>query len=55
MWVIGDGYMLKKLRKRDIKDVIFYGRVKNELKYELLSKAHLVLVPFQLEKGGALL
>jgi glycosyltransferase involved in cell wall biosynthesis len=52
MWVIGDGYMLKELRKTDIKDVIFYGRVKNELKYQLLSKAHMVLAPSVREGWG---
>ena len=52
MWVIGDGYMFKELRKKDIKDVVFYGRVENELKYELLSKAHLVLVPSVREGWG---
>ena len=52
MWIIGDGYMLKELKKTNIKDVVFYGRVKNELKYELLSKAHLVLVPSVREGWG---
>src|SRR5690348_3247980 len=31
MWVIGDGYMLKELRRGADKDVSFYGRVNNEL------------------------
>jgi glycosyltransferase involved in cell wall biosynthesis len=44
MWVIGDGYMRKELEKFNINDIIFYGRVKDELKHELLSKSHLVLV-----------
>jgi glycosyltransferase involved in cell wall biosynthesis len=45
MYVIGDGYLRKKLEKARINDIIFFGRVKNELKYELLSKAHILLVP----------
>ena len=52
MWIIGDGYMFKELKKTNINNVIFYGRVKNELKYELLSKAHLVLVPSVREGWG---
>jgi len=45
MWVIGDGYMRKELEKICNKDVTFYGYVEDELKYELLSKAHIILVP----------
>jgi glycosyltransferase involved in cell wall biosynthesis len=37
--------MRNKLEKASVNDVVFYGRVKNELKYELLSRSHLVLVP----------
>ena len=52
MWIVGDGYMRKELEKMNIKDVIFYGRVSNELKYSLLSKAHLSLVPGVREGWG---
>jgi glycosyltransferase involved in cell wall biosynthesis len=52
MWVIGDGLMRKELEKINVKDVIFYGHVKNELKYELLRKAHLVLMPSVREGWG---
>lgn len=52
MWVIGDGYMRKELEESNVKDVIFYGYIKNELKYELLSKAHIVLVPGVSEGWG---
>ena len=52
MWVIGDGYMLKKLRNSKIEDIIFYGHVSNELKYQMLSKAHLVLAPAVREGWG---
>ena len=46
LWVIGDGYMRQELeRKFKTRDVTFYGRISSELKFELLSKAHLVLVP----------
>ena len=52
LWIIGDGYLRKDLEKFNEKDVVFYGRVKNELKYELLSKAHLVLLPGVREGWG---
>ena len=52
MWIIGDGYMRKELEKMNLKDIVFYGNVKNNLKYELLSKAHLVLVPSVREGWG---
>ncbi len=52
MWVVGDGYMRNKLEMMNIKDVVFYGRVTNELKYSLMSKAHLSLVPGVREGWG---
>lgn len=52
MWVVGDGYMIDELRKMNVKDVTLYGHVKNELKYELMSKAHLALVPAVREGWG---
>ncbi|MDP9305364.1 MAG: glycosyltransferase family 4 protein [Thermoproteota archaeon] len=52
MWVVGRGYMRKELEEFDLKDVIFYGHVKNDLKDELLSKAHLILVPAVREGWG---
>ena len=45
MWVLGEGYMLKDLEKMCDKDVTFFGHVKEDVKYKLLSKAHLTLVP----------
>jgi glycosyltransferase involved in cell wall biosynthesis len=54
LWVIGDGYMRKKLEARfSAKDVTFFGRVDSELKYNLLSRAHLVMVP-AIREGWAL-
>jgi len=53
MWIIGDGYMLRELKKRfNLKDLTFYGYVQNEIKYRLLSKAHLILVPAVREGWG---
>jgi glycosyltransferase involved in cell wall biosynthesis len=45
MWVLGKGYMLKELEKMSGKDVTFFGHVNEDVKYRLLSKAHLTLVP----------
>jgi glycosyltransferase involved in cell wall biosynthesis len=36
----------------NIKDVVFYGHANNELKYELLRKAHIVLMPSVREGWG---
>jgi glycosyltransferase involved in cell wall biosynthesis len=53
LWVIGDGYMRRKLESKfKSNDIIFYGRVSSELKYELLGRAHLVLVPAIREGWG---
>jgi glycosyltransferase involved in cell wall biosynthesis len=53
MWVIGDGDMHVELKEMNIKDVVFYGRIKDELKYDLLRRAHLLLVP-SVREGWAL-
>lgn len=53
MLVIGDGYMRSRLEKMEASDVTFYGRVDEETKKELLSRAHLVLVP-SVEEGWGL-
>lgn len=45
MWIMGDGYMREKLEKSSNSSITFYGRVDENLKYELLSRAHLVVVP----------
>jgi glycosyltransferase involved in cell wall biosynthesis len=52
MWIIGDGYLRKKLESSSIKDVTFYGHISNEKKYELLSRAHIILVPAVREGWG---
>ncbi len=52
MWIIGDGYLRKKLESYSIKDVTFFGHIPNEKKYELLSRAHIVLVPAVREGWG---
>jgi glycosyltransferase involved in cell wall biosynthesis len=52
MWIIGDGYLRKRLESSKMKDVIFFGHVSNERKYELLSRAHIILVPAVREGWG---
>ena len=52
MWFIGDGTMRRKLESMNVKDVVFYGHVKNQVKYELLRKAHIVLMPSVREGWG---
>jgi glycosyltransferase involved in cell wall biosynthesis len=54
MWVIGDGYLRGKLEtKFRMEDVTFFGHVIPEKKYDLLRRAHLVLVP-AIREGWAL-
>jgi glycosyltransferase involved in cell wall biosynthesis len=53
LWVIGDGYMRKDLeRKYRVNDVTFYGYVSSRVKYELLSRSHIVIVPATREGWG---
>jgi glycosyltransferase involved in cell wall biosynthesis len=52
MWVIGDGYMLSELTKLRNRDIKFFGHVENRVKYQLLSRAHLTLVPSVREGWG---
>jgi glycosyltransferase involved in cell wall biosynthesis len=52
MWIIGDGSFRKELESFERKDVTFYGYISNEKKYELLSRAHIILVPGVREGWG---
>jgi glycosyltransferase involved in cell wall biosynthesis len=52
MWIIGDGYLREKLESFKSKDVTFFGHVSNEKKCELLSRAHIILVPAVREGWG---
>ena len=52
MFVIGNGYLLNKLKRLDIKDITFFGYVDHTKKYELLSQSHVVLVPGVREGWG---
>jgi glycosyltransferase involved in cell wall biosynthesis len=55
MWVIGDGYMREELEKKysdNNKNIIFFGKTGNVLKYDLMGRAHLLLVPSVKEGWG---
>jgi glycosyltransferase involved in cell wall biosynthesis len=53
LWVIGAGSMLRELQGRyNTQDITFYGHVNDELKYRLLRRAHLILVPSVREGWG---
>jgi glycosyltransferase involved in cell wall biosynthesis len=52
MWIIGEGYFKKKLESFNTNDVTFYGYISNEKKYDLLSRAHIILVPAVREGWG---
>jgi len=52
MWVIGAGYMQNELEKLGNKDITFFGHTENQVKYDLLSRAHLILVPSMREGWG---
>ena len=52
MWVIGSGYMLNRLKKSLPRDITFFGHVENSIKYDLLSRAHIVLIPSIREGWG---
>jgi glycosyltransferase involved in cell wall biosynthesis len=52
LWMVGDGAMRKQLEARNIDGVTFFGFVSSEKKYELMSRAHAILVPGVREGWG---
>lgn len=52
MWLVGDGYMMDRLKKMNVSDVTFFGHVNNEMKLKLMGSAHLALVPAVREGWG---
>lgn len=52
MWVIGEGDMKTSLERKTPNGVTFFGRVSDSQKYDLLSRAHLVLMPSVREGWG---
>jgi len=52
MNVIGDGYLLEKLKRMNVGDITFHGHISNSEKFDILSRSHLVLVPAIREGWG---
>ncbi|ALI37568.1 Glycogen synthase [Candidatus Nitrosocosmicus oleophilus] len=52
MYVIGNGYMIKKLKQIDVKNITFFGHIDDKQKYELIARSHLVLMPATREGWG---
>jgi glycosyltransferase involved in cell wall biosynthesis len=52
LWVVGGGYLRRRLEKIAPPGVIFFGRVSAQAKQELLSRAHVLLVPAVREGWG---
>jgi glycosyltransferase involved in cell wall biosynthesis len=52
LWVLGNGYMKSQLERESPPGVRFFGRVTEEEKFELLKRAHVMLVPSVREGWG---
>jgi glycosyltransferase involved in cell wall biosynthesis len=52
MWIIGDGYMKTLLQEYQLPNVTFFGYLNDEVKYNLLRRAHIMLVPAIREGWG---
>lgn len=52
LWMVGEGAMKKKLQMLKIPDVTFFGYVNVSKKYDLMSRAHVILVPGLREGWG---
>ncbi len=58
LWVVGDGYMMKKLKTMvremfvDSPDITLFGKQSAKKKLELMSRAHILLVPGVREGWG---
>jgi glycosyltransferase involved in cell wall biosynthesis len=52
LWIVGDGYLRKKLEKIDIEGVKFFGKVNEQEKIKLLSRAWILVNPSVREGFG---
>jgi glycosyltransferase involved in cell wall biosynthesis len=52
LWIIGDGYLRRKLDRDPKEGVTFFGRVRDDEKFQLLKRAHILLVPSTREGWG---
>lgn len=55
LWMVGDGAMRQKLNNKNVGGVTFFGYVDAEKKLELMSKAHIILVPGVREGWGLII
>ncbi|MBL7206649.1 MAG: glycosyltransferase family 4 protein [Candidatus Aenigmarchaeota archaeon] len=52
LWMVGDGFLKKRLESRNMKDVKFFGHVNNKARDELVKKAWVIAVPGVREGWG---
>jgi glycosyltransferase involved in cell wall biosynthesis len=52
LWVVGSGAMAEELEEAASPNVRFFGRVSNQLKYELMARAHVLAVTSVREGWG---
>ncbi|MEL4304537.1 glycosyltransferase family 4 protein [Methanococcoides sp. LMO-2] len=52
LWMVGDGAMRQELETKKVNGITFFGYVTAEKKYELMSRAHAILVPGVREGWG---
>jgi glycosyltransferase involved in cell wall biosynthesis len=52
LWIVGDGYLRRRLEGKDFPGVTFFGKVTEEEKYRLLREAHAILAPGTREGWG---
>jgi glycosyltransferase involved in cell wall biosynthesis len=52
LWMVGDGYLRSRLQAESPNGVRFFGRVDNKEKFDLLARAHVLLVPSVREGWG---
>jgi glycosyltransferase involved in cell wall biosynthesis len=52
LWIVGDGYLKSELQKIAGDGITFFGKVSEKEKYELMSRAHALIVPGVREGWG---
>ena len=52
LWIIGDGYLRPTLEKSRIEGVKFFGKISEQAKFDLLRRAHILLMPSVREGWG---
>jgi glycosyltransferase involved in cell wall biosynthesis len=52
LWILGDGYLRRKLEESGVDGVRFFGRVSDAEKFNLMKRAHVLLVPSVREGWG---